>query len=358
MPVHSVKYKRRMIGCVALIVLVVFGTAFGISVAKYVAQRRAPAEPEPVPPPPPVYIVAPTNLTLLRALHAELRADKVITLSAAVDGEILRLTVDVGSAVTQGQTLIELDPRYKLIALREAEAAHDQALITYSNALIDWRNNAQLLTNAVIGDETYRRVRLAYQIAEVTRRTTAATLARAREQLRDCVVTAPCTGFVSARMVERNERVNPMQPLLTLVDDARLRLVFFVEDRDIVCVHTNTPVTFRVDALPDTAFPAVVTAIGADVEPATRLYRVEATYDNSRRLLKPGMVARVQLPIRRLADVICVPAYAVKFDDNGTYVNCLANTGSVRVPVQTGDEYEGWVQILYGLAPGDHVILR
>jgi len=355
---HSLTYKRRTIGCVLVVVLLVFGTAFGISLAKYIAARRAPATPEPVLPPPPVYTVAPTNLTLLRSLHAELRADTVITLSAPVDGEILQLYVDVGSAVTQHQTLIELDPRYKKIALREAEAAYDQAVVTYSNALTDLRNNQQLFTNAVVGDETLRKFRLNYHVAEVAVRRAAAALDSAREQLRDCVITAPCAGSVSARFVERNERVRPLDRLLTIVDAARLRLVFFVEDRDIVRIHTNTLVTFTVDALPNTAFSAVITALGADVEAATRLYRIEAAYDNARQLLKPGMVARVHVPVRRFADIICVPVYAVKFDDNGTYVNCLAGNAAVRVPVQTGDELDDWVQILYGLAPGDHVILR
>jgi len=355
---HTAQYKRRTIGCAVLVLLLIFGVAFGISLAKYIRLRLTPPAAELVPPPPPVYVVAPTNLTLLRSLHAELRAEQVITLSAAVEGEILGLAVDVGSTVTQGQVLIELDPRYKLIALQDAEAAYEQALATYTNTLIDWRNHMQLFTNAVVGDEALRRARLTYHIAMTAARKTAAALANAREQLRDCVVTAPCDGAVSARFVERNERVKPLDPLLTVVDTTRLRLIFFVEDRDIVHVHLGTPVGFRIDAFPGTVFTAAVTAVGADVETHTRLYRIEATCDNVRGILKPGMVARVQVPVRRITNALCVPVYAVKLHDDGTYVNCLAGSGATRVPVQTGDEFDGWVQILYGLAPGDEVILR
>ncbi|MCX7846876.1 MAG: efflux RND transporter periplasmic adaptor subunit [bacterium] len=358
MTVHSARYLRRRMGCTLIALLLVFGSAFAAALAKYIGQRRAPAPVLPAPPPPPVYVVAPTNLTILRSSHADLQADKVITLSANVEGEILSLYVDVGSSVTQGQVLLVLDPRYKRIALQEAEAAYDQALVTYSNALIDWRNYAHLLTNAVIGDESYRRARLSFLVADAACRTAAAALSRAREHLRDCVITAPCDGSISIRRVERNERVVPQQPLLTLVHDARLRLIFFVDDRDVVHLHTNTPVSFSVDALPGSEFVAFISAIGPDVEPATRLYRVEATYDNRDHMLKPGMVARVHVPVRRLTDVLCVPSYALKFDEQGVHVLCLQHNQPVRVPVRTGESYESWVEILYGLAPGDHVLLR
>lgn len=358
MTVHSARYKRRRIGCFILLLLLVFSLAFAVSVGKFVRQRRAPLPPTPLPPAPPTFVVTPTNLTLWRTLHADVRADYVITLSANVDGEILRLCVDIGSIVTQGQTLIELDPRYKLIALQDAQAHYDQALATASNAFIDWQNSAQLLTNAVIGDERYRQAWLAYQIADANQRSAAAALARAREQLRDCIIRAPRDAAVSARMVEPHERVSPLQPLLTLVDDLTLRIVFFVEDRDVIHLRTNMPIYVTVDSLPDTEFTAAISAIGAAAEPSTLLYRVEATFDNSARQLKPGMVARVRVPVRQLTNALLVPVAAVKFDDLGPHVTCINQGTYSRVPVLTGQEYEGWVQILSGLAPGDTVLLQ
>jgi len=279
-------------------------------------------------------------------------------LSAAVDGEIVGLFVDVGSIVTQNQSLIKIDDRYKKIAVKQSKAAYQLALVSYSNAVIDLKNNKNLFDSKVIGDDEYRRMIVTCKNAESTLRQAEASLEHAREQLSDCNITAPCEGKISARFVEEGERVSLNQQLLTVVDDKKLRLVFFAEDRDIIYITNGREVIFTVDSLGDAVFKAMVTAVGADVEPETRLFRVEATYDNKKELLKPGMIARIVVPITKIENAIFIPAYTVKFLPKGTYVSLYGGKSNSTIKVKLGKEFNDWVEVIDGLKPGDKVLLK
>ncbi len=359
MTAHSVKHKRRVIGCFFFVVLLVFGTAFGFSLAKYIRDKRGTtADAEELSPPPPTYTAALTNIVRERLYPAIMQADKDITLSAAVDGEIVGLYVDVGSVVTQDEILVELDKRYKKIALKEADAALHYAIVTHSNAVIDLANNRNLYKTGVVGDDVHRQYIVAHQNSVALLHSSEAAYEFAGEQLIDCTVVAPCDGKISARFVELGERVNPKQPLLTVVDDTKLRLVFVVDDRDIVHLANGTKVTFSTYSFPDVVFTAIVTAVGADVEPETLLFRIEATYDNAVMTLKPGMVARVRVPIEEFRNIVVIPSYTVKYFKHGEFVSLYAGGSNRTVKVRLGKEYDDWVQVLDGVNPGDKVLLQ
>ncbi len=321
MTAHSVKHKRRVIGCVTTILILIFGLAFGFQIKKFIKNKYFPLPKKEAPKVVPVtFNVALTNMVRERTFTAEIHADKDITLSAAVDGEIIGLNVDVGSIVTQNQMLIKIDERYKKIAVKQAKAVHQLAEVSYSNSVIDLSNNKNLFKSDIIGDDEYRKMVVACKNDEANLQQAEAALEHSCEQLADCKIKASCNGKISSRFVEKGERVNFNQQLLTIVDDTKLRLVFFAEDRDIIYINNGTKVVFSVDSIYETAFTASVTAVGTDVEPETRLFRVEATYENKKELLKPGMIAKVVVPITKIENAIFIPSYLIKHFKKGNFV--------------------------------------
>ncbi len=357
----AINYKRRAVGCALLVLLLIFSVAFGIAVVTFVRQKMAPPELAPPPPVPPLFVVAPTNLVRLRAYPAELRADKTAVLSAAVDGDITAVCIETGDSVTQGQVLVEIDPRYKRITVDEMRAILLQTQIAYTNATLDLSNNRRLFTSNVIGDDALRKSRLAYHVAKALLEQAQAALERAQEQLVDCTIRAPFDAKVSARAVERGNRVNTMggpQALLNVVDDRRLRLTFYVEDRDILFVREDAPLLFTVDSLANGTCTALVAVVGTDIEPETRMYRVEAFYDNRAGTLKPGMIARVHIPIRTYTAALFIPLYAVRPLDNGDFVTVYLPPSNRLTRVTLADEVDDLVRVTSGVAAGDALLLQ
>ena len=86
MTVHSVKHKRRVIGCFSLILFIIFGSAFGVSVLKVIKAKKE--KPEVYEEKIPVFNVFSTNITVIKSFNTVIQPDKSIELSAAVNEEI------------------------------------------------------------------------------------------------------------------------------------------------------------------------------------------------------------------------------------------------------------------------------
>ena len=359
--VHSVKHKKRVVGCFILLLITIFGIAFGIALRKSYKERKAKEADEmraTIESAPPCFTVIKTNLISERVYTGLIKAEKDITISAAVNGEIKNVFVDIGSVVTQGQHLIEIDKRYKEIDLNKAKAEVLESTVALSNATIDLKNNKKLWKQKVIGDDILRQYIVKHRncIAECER--DKAYLDYTMEQLRDCTIIAPCDGNISKRYVDVGERVNANQPLLDMVYDSILRVMFFVEDRDVVKINPGKKIKFYNDIYPDNIFTATIQYVSSNVEPNMRLYRIEAVYNNDKFLLKPGMIVKVKVPIRTFKDIIVIPSSSIDHYGSGDYVILYQGKSNVETKVTTGWEYKGWTQIIDGLKPGNKVILK
>lgn len=386
MKTRSKKYKQRSIGCGCLIFLIIGVIAFslalknravalsgigmgivsnmdtsdgiGRSLSNYFMSFRQQEEEELILPPPPTYTVALTNLIEVRSFPAYVQGRETITLSAAIQEDIVGLYGDVGTTVTQGQVLVQIDDTYAKLALRNTQAALNEAVIAYSNAAINLKNNRFLFKEEVIGDEMLRTFTVAYERAKSAWEKALVARDEAAERVKDCTIKAPCAGKISARYVEQGERVLVNQNVFTLVVDDELELVFFVEDRDVSSIAEDDIVPFTVDSLENGVYTARVARVGADVEPDAHLYRVEAVFSAANVRIKPGMFARVRMPIRTYTQRIFIPSYAVTYLERGPVVTIYTKEKSYDSPVQTGVNVDEWTEITSGVSPGMKVLLQ
>ncbi len=386
MKTRSKKYKRRSIGCGCLVFLIIGGIAFslalknraatlsgigmsivsrmdtsqgiGRSLSNYFMRVQTIEEEEITVPSPPTYTVALTNIIDLRSFPAYLQGRESITLSSAVQEDITELYVDLGMAVTQGQVLAVIDDTYTRITLRNTEASLKEAYISYSNAAINVRNNRILFEKSIIGDEMLRTFTVAYERARSTYEKAEAARDEAAARVRDCSVKAPCAGKISAQYVEKGERVLVNQNLFTLVVDEELELIFFVEDRVVSTIAEDDCVPFTVDSIDTGMLTAHVARIGADVEPDAHLYRIEAVFSATNSHVKPGMFARVSMPVRAFRNRVFIPAYAITYLESGAVVTVYTPEKLYDVQVKTGVNVDEWTEISSGLTPGMKVLLQ
>jgi len=355
--VHTVNHKKRVVGCFIVLILIIFGVAFAVSILKSAKAKKNIIEEEDILSPI-VYIVQQTNLVSERAYTALLKADKDIIIGSAINGEIENIFVDIGAVVTQGQKLIEFDERYKKIDVRKAMADVLESTVALSNAAIDLENNQKLCASKVIGDDILRKYIVAHRNALAECERDKAFLDYSKEQLADCTILAPCDGKISEKYVEIGERVNLNQQLFSMINDKKLKVLLFIEDRDITQIYPGEKITFTLSIYPDTVFTAAVKNVGSNVEPNMRLYRVESEFDNSLSLLKPGMITKAKVPIREFKNIIVIPSNTIDRYDKGDFVTLFDGKSTKRVEVTIGWEYKGWTQILKGLKPGDKVVIK
>ena len=119
--------------------------------------------------------------------------------------------------------------------------------------------------------------------------------ARARDARKNLRLTAPIEGLVSKVNIKQGETAQPGMPLIALVSLASPRVEALVSARQIAQLKVGQTAEIRVDAQPNTIFPAVISEIARVTEADGRSVRVTFRFRNLNPAIRPGQTARITL---------------------------------------------------------------
>jgi multidrug efflux pump subunit AcrA (membrane-fusion protein) len=130
-------------------------------------------------------------------------------------------------------------------------------------------------------------------------------------------------------------------------------------------VRKGQKARITVDAFPDQLLEGEVTKVGVLpdsqnmwMNPDMKVYlttiSIEKTYD----WLKPGMSAKVEILVNRLAEVLYVPVQAVMPADGKHVCYVVRGLKPERREVQVGEMNDEFIEIRSGLKEGEAVLLR
>jgi multidrug efflux pump subunit AcrA (membrane-fusion protein) len=348
-------------------------------------------------------------------------ADESSDVAPETDGQVISTPVDVGSYVRKGAVLVRLDDRDSRLRLAQAEAARQQAeaalrqaearvgssggqveVSTVPEVAAARANYESALAQARQADADVNRyeglmktgdiARTVYEEA-VTRSTSARAQADAARQqyegaanaarqgvygigaaraavasaaaqaelaknaAANTVIRAPMDGYISERSVSVGEYVTRSTKIATLLKIVPIRLNLQVPEADAGRVRAGLPVTAIVQAFPDRTFEGKVTAINPAIDPNSRAFTVQATFENRDTLLRPGMFATAGIQQPEGQPVVLVPKAAVQGDANtDSYRVYVVQDGRVSLRVvEVGRDYGGMMAIASGLEAGERI---
>jgi multidrug efflux pump subunit AcrA (membrane-fusion protein) len=141
-----------------------------------------------------------------------------------------------------------------------------------------------------------------------------AVVAQAEKSLADTTVRAPYDGYITARPVAAGVYVALTNKIATIVKIGTLKLQLQTPEQRAAQVRLGMPVTARVSAFPDREFTGKVTAINPSVDPGSRIFILEARFDNPKGELRPGMFATAHVLLPGGENAVFVPSRAVSRD--------------------------------------------
>ncbi len=298
-----------------------------------------------------------------------------VSLHARVPGYVERVLVDRGSAVKEGQALIELSAPEMTARIAEAAAkaqsaesdrAQAEARLTGARSTYDRLRKASQTPGAIAGNELVQ-AEQEVQAAEALSRsraqavTAAQASQRALEELETYLrITVPFDGVVTERLVHPGALVGPGSDtaLLTVQQISRLRLVVSVPEEYSGDISAGAKVTFHVSAFPGKAFTGAVARSAHALDRSSRTLPVELDVANSDGALAPGMYPRVSWPVRSSGAALLVPKTAVVTTTERTFVIRDRNGAAEWVDVAKGAADGDLIEIRGDLHPGDKVVSR
>lgn len=300
-------------------------------------------------------------------------------------GRVTRLIARIGDEVKRGDPLFEVDSpevvqaQTDLIAaLHGLEKAKSQ--LALAKRVMD--RHTGLMNDKATSQRELDSARNDFAAAESDLATANGTLMAARNKLRVIVgrdkaeverlerersvnplitINAPIDGTVIARKVGPGQyvRSDVADPLYSIADLSTMWLKANVPETEIANVRVGQEIEVRVTALPDRTFKARISAIGAASDTTTRRIVVRSEIPNPDRLLRADMFANFKITVGGSEPAPVVPVEAVIRDGNEAAVWVVREPMLFsRRKVRLGMERDGRVQVLDGLAAGEHVVGR
>ena len=297
-----------------------------------------------------------------------------VALQARVPGFVERVLVDRGSAVKQGDLLIELsapemdarilEAQSKVQAI-DSERVQAEAQRGAAQSTLDRLKKAAETPGAVAGNEIVLAQRQVDSLDALVRSKQQASAA-AMEAVRGfkdlkayLKVSAPFDGVVTERMIHPGALAGTGSALLMLQQLARLRLVVAVPEEDVAGIVKGSRVEFRVAAYADRAFTGTVARTGQVLDPKTRTMPVELDVANSDATLSPGMYPAVKWPVKRAHPALYVPKTSVVSTTERVFVIRNQNGKAEWVNVQKGTADGDLLEVTgTALRPGDSIVKR
>jgi len=129
-----------------------------------------------------------------------------------------------------------------------------------------------------------------------------------------------------------------------------------VDQTEVVDLKVGQRGTITFDAYPDQKVSGAITSIGftPKTDESGTVYEVEMTFEsagiNGYRL---GMTGDVEFVLNEIKNTVVVPIEYIIDEDGREFVQKQVQEQMKKIPVETGQEYGGMVQILDGLFAGD-----
>ena len=181
-------------------------------------------------------------------------------------------------------------------------------------------------------------------------------LERTGEVLKTLPIHAPLTGTVTEKKAVAGMHVEPGDSLYTITDLTRVWVMADIYEYELPLIAEGLPVSVSLAYASQQTMSGTIGFIYPTIDEQTRTARIRVELDNRAELLKPGMYANVELNIP-LGNRLVVPKDAVLESGERRIVFIHHMDGRLEWrPATVGVRGGDWVEILTGLAEGEHIV--
>ena len=311
-----------------------------------------------------LYSVKEQALGNILRLPAQLSAYESVNIYPKVTGYIKKMNVDIGSQVTEGQVLMEMEaPEVEQNSLAAYER-YLKALASFgaSKDSYDRLLDAAKTSGAVSPNDLQIAQSKMQSDSDLCNSENANW--EAMKSLKDyLIVKAPFDGTITQRNIHPGALVTvgnktDAAPMLELQQMSKLRLQVKVPETYATQLAVHQKISFTVEALPGRVFTGVVSRQAHSLDERYRSESVEIDVLNRDRLFMPGMYAEVLLPMTGHTNACIVPQSSVVTSTEKKYVIKVINHKACIIDVSTGNENNGMIEVFGDIFPNDSIIVK
>lgn len=282
---------------------------------------------------------------------------KQVAVVPTIPGKVTSYRYEVGDKVGKGAVLFIIDSTDLSNNLRSAEAGYNVAKLARDNAKNTYDSNKLLYDEGIISKAEYDQIKYAYDAAEAQLTSLQVQMETLKKSIGDCSVTSPMNGVIATRGVEQGGFASQAAPAYTVMDLSVIKVEVGVSEQTVNAIKIGDKVDVLMTAVSELPLEGRVSTI-APAAGQTGMYTVKIELDNSKGIIKSGMMAEVCFTAEAAEDTIVLPRNAVIVKDDETYVYIVNGDTAKKVMVETGIEAGETIEITKGLKNGDKVVTK
>ncbi len=265
------------------------------------------------------------------------------TIGSDANGKIIKLNVEEGDKVSQGQIIAKVDDEMLQLQLQNAEVSIE------GQKNDDGRYSNLAKENAVPGVQV-EKTKLGLRSAEIQKR-------QIQKQLKSTNITAPFSGVITKKMVDLGSVIGAGSPLVEITDISSLKLTVSVPERDILKFKLNQEVSVSADIYGKRMFDGKVTNVSVQADKSHN-FKVQITVKNAQQELMAGMYGSVSLNNSKSITALSIPRKALVGSSKNPQVYVIKNGKSILTSFNAGTSDGEFIEVVDGLSKSDQIITK
>ncbi|MFD1292728.1 efflux RND transporter periplasmic adaptor subunit [Lutibacter holmesii] len=281
------------------------------------------------------------------------------TISTRNMGYVNNIAVNVGDKVSKGQLLISINSADISAQQGQVNASIIEATAAFKNAEKDYNRYKTLFSENSASQKEMDDMTANYEMAKARLEAANQMKNQVQAQLSYSNITAPFSGIVTGKYINKGDMANPGMPLLSVETPGKFQVMAMVPEHEITAIKNGATVNVLVKST-NNIIKGKVTEVSSSAKNTGGQYLVKVLLDKSDAKLLSGMFASVQFPSEKSIESssIFIPSAVIikKGELKGVYVVSQNNTALLRW-LRLGKTSGENVEVLSGLSADETYIL-
>lgn len=268
--------------------------------------------------------------------------DKEVVIASESSGKIVQISFKLGDFVSKGEVLAKVDDTYKRLAFENAQ-------LNYNKYKEDYERFQVLRQGDAVSEEQLRNMKIGSENAAIQ-------LENTKKQLDDTKIVAPFNGVITSKNTELGAYVNAGTSIAGMADIAQLKIMLAVSESNVYQLRKGQEVSVSTNVYPGVTYKGIISGISPQGSSA-HTFPVEIVIaNNSKNPLKAGTYVNARVDMGKSGKLLMIPRDAILSSIKDPSVYVIKGEKVELVKINTGLEYNSFLEVTSGISEGDQVV--